>query len=455
MTVTEKLAKFMVEADLEKMPPEIVTIVKRAMIDTLGVALVGTREPAGKIITAFVKKLGGKPVAGVIGGEIRTSSLLAALANGTIAHALDYDDCGTSHQGHPSAVLVPVILALGEELRSPGKEVIEAYTLGFEVWGRISHAMPSIHAKGWHSTSIYGTIGAAAAAAKLLKLNVEQTIMALGVAGSEVAGLIQNFGTMTKPFHAGNAARSGIMAAMLAKEGFTSARDVMEGFFGFSAVFFGRNTVDESKMAENLDAPFAMTSQGLSVKRYPACYGTAKALDAIMHLIDLYDIKPEEVEAVDCQAPPRTLNNLRYKDPTTKLEGKFSMQFALAEALIDRKLGLAQVTDEKVNAPATKEMMKRITCRAYPDWVEGKDTDARPHLVIVKLKNGKEYSHAVAMPKGSAKLPLTEEELLTKYRECAKVVLKDNEVERSIELLLKLEKLEDIKELMDIVVGAH
>jgi len=158
------------------------------------------------------------------------------------------------------------------------------------------------------------------------------------------------------------------------------------------------------------------------------------------------------VEAVDCQVSPRERKMLLHNNPTTRLEAKFSMQFAMAVALIDRKLGLVQLTDKKVNEPATRDLMKRVTCRVYPDWAEGKDTEARSQVVIVKLKNGKEYSHAVDMPKGHAKLPLTEEELLAKYKECARTVLKDNEAERCVELVWKLEKLEDIKELVDIVV---
>ena len=456
MTITEKLAGFIVEANFEKMPPETVSIVKMAMIDTLGVALAGSREPEGKAVTAFVKKLGCRPVAGVIGGKIHTSSFLAALANGIIAHALDYDDTSdTLHQGHPSTILVPVVLGLGEELRSSGREVIEAYGLGAEVWVKISSAMPMLHLKGWHPTTIFGTIGATVAAARLLRLSVEQTMMALGLASSEAAGLVQNFGTMAKPFQVGNAARSGIMAAMLAKEGFTSAKDIIEGDMGFYVAFYGGSSVDVSRVVENLDASFTTISQGISVKRYPCCSEAHKALDAILYLIDLYDIKPEEVDAVDCQVSPRTCKVLFHDNPTTKLEAKFSMQFVMAVALIERKLELAQFTSEKVNEPAVKDLMRRITCRVHPNWAEGKGTDIRPDVVVVRLKNGKEYSYAVDVPKGHAKLPLTEEELLTKYLKCAKVVLTDAEAERCIELVQNLEKLEDVKELMDLVVNTH
>jgi len=452
MEVTKKVARFIVETDLENMPPEIVAIVKNAMIDTLGVALAGSLEPLGKIMSTLVKKLGGVPVAGVIGHKVHTSSLNAALANGSMTHALDYDDTSHSTQGHPSAVLIPVILALGEELKSSGREIIEAYALGEEVWAKIGRNLPQLAFEGWHPTAVLGTIGAAAAAAKLFGLNTEQTMMALGLAGSHSAGLIKNFGTMTKPFHAGNAARSGIMAAMLVREGVTATKNILEGDDGLPAIFSGEGTVDVLKMADELGNPFDLARRGIMVKRYPSCYATARPLDAMLHLIDTYDIKPEEVEAVDCQVTPRSIKNCSYNEPKTGLEGKFSLQFVMAVALTDRKIGMAQFTDEKANDPVTKDLMNRVTARVHPDWVEGQSTEARPDVVIVKLKNGKEYSHGVSMAKGHGRSPLTREELLTKYRDCAKLVLGDKDTERCIELIDGLEELKDITELMHIVV---
>jgi len=335
MTITEKLATFITETNLEKMPSEVVTLTKRAMIDPLGVALAGSAHPAGKAITAFVERFGCRPAAGIIGNKVRTSSPLAALANGTMAHVLDYDDCRAGTQGHPSAVLMPVILSLGEELGASGEEVIEAYVLGIEVWAKISSIMPGFHLKGWHPTGVLGTIGGAAAAAKLLKLTTEQTAMALGIASSEAAGLLQNLGTMTKAIHVGNAAKNGIMAALLAKEGFTAAKNALEGDAGFPLTFYGKDIGGVSKIVENLGAPFALISPGLNVKKYPSCYSTHRPVDAIRHLIELYHIKPEEVEAVSCQSNPIVQKTLRYRDPGTALEGKFSMQFAMAVALTD------------------------------------------------------------------------------------------------------------------------
>lgn len=317
MTITEELARFIVKTNLETMPTEVVEITINAMIDTIGVALMGSVSPVGKIITTFVGKLGDKPVATVIAGKFRTSSCNAALANGCMAHALDYDDAGASTQGHPSAVLMPVTLALGEEIGASGRNIIEAYVLGVEIWGRIARAMRDSAFKGWHPTGVFGTLGAATAAAKLLKLNEEQTAMALGLSASEAAGLGQNIGSMTKPLHAGNAAKNGIVAAILAKENVTAAKDVIEGKMGFTRAFYWGNTVDLSKITENLGSPLCLVSQRIHVKKYPTCYATHRSLDAILHMINSYDINPDDVETVDCQVSAKAVQLLFYTNPRT------------------------------------------------------------------------------------------------------------------------------------------
>lgn len=453
MTITQKLATFITETKFESMPFEVVTLTKRAMIDTLGVALAGSVHPAGKAITAFVGRFGCKPAAGIIGSNIKTSSPLAALANGTIAHVLDYDDCRADTQGHPSAVLIPVVLSLGEEFKASGKEIIEAYVLGIEIWAKISSVMPDLHLKGWHPSGILGTMGAAASAAKLLKLTTEQVTTTLGIAGSEAAGLIRNVGTMTKSLHIGNAAENGIIAALLAKEGFTAAKNILEGDANFLETFYGRdNNSCISKVVDNLGAPFALISPGLAIKKYPSCYSTHRLVDAMLHLISLYHIKPEEIATINCQSNPIAQKTLPYTNPSTALEAKFSIQFAIAVALTDQEFGLAQATDEKVNDPMIKNLMRRITLSVYPDWKEGKDTiENRADMITVRLKNRTKYSYEVLVAKGNSKNPLTDEELLAKYQECAKLALKHDEIERCIQLVLELEKLETVKGLMQIV----
>ena len=453
MEVVKKLAEFVVKTNFEALPQEAVAAAKKALLDTLGVALAGSTEPASKIITAFVKKQGGNPTCGVIAGKIRTSAPNAALANGVIAHVLDYDDTGAGTQGHPSVPLLPTVLALGEELGCSGKEILTAYVLGAEVWSKVAAQMPMLHMKGWHPTAVFGTLGAGMAAAKLLKLNVEQTMMALGLSGSQSAGVVQNFGTFTKSFHAGNAARSGIMAALLVKDGYTATQDILEGHVGFPVTFFGGQKVDVAGMAENLGQPFAVVSPGINVKKFPACYGTHRAIDATIHLAKENNLKPEDIAEVDVQVSPRTMKILFYDKPTTALEGKFSMHFTLAAALMDRKVSLSQVTDAKVKDPLILDLERRVKMRPFPDADPNENGEKRPDVVTIKMKNGKEYSHSVLRARGHSDVPLTWDELLEKYRDCARVVLNDQQITRTIEIMGTLEKLGNVRELANIVTG--
>lgn len=206
-------------------------------------------------------------------------------------------------------------------------------------------------------------------------------------------------------------------------------------------------------MAENLGNPFTIVSPGINVKKFPTCYLTHRAIDALMHLIKEYDLKPEDIESIDCQASPRAMKILFYNEPQNGLEGKFSMHFCLAVALTDRKVGLAQVNDEKVKDPLIRELQRKVRFRVYPGAGERETGENRPDVVTVKLKNGKEYSHGVLKAKGHADVPLSWDELLEKYRECARLVLDDKNVERTIDLMGSLEKLKNIKELMDIAAG--
>ena len=444
MNIVKKLATFIGETQYDKLPQEMVFEVKRALLDTIGVTIAGSLEPAGKIITGFVGKMGGKPAASVIGCKFRTSLPLAALANGTMGHALDYDDTGAGCQGHPSVAIFPAILALGEELESSGKEIITAYAVGVEVWSKLAACMPSFHLKGWHPTAVFGTLGAAAGASKLLNLSVEQTMMSVGLAVSEAAGLMKNFGTMTKPFHAGNAAQNGVVAAMLVKDGFTAAENILEGEFGFPGIYYG-GEVDVSGMAENLGSPFAIIAEGLNIKKYPTCYCTHTAIDVMLDLVKKYEITPEQVEKIECLGPLRFKKVLFHTNPGNKLEAKFSMNFVMASAIVDHKVGLDQVTDERVKDPAIQELMKKVSLHSY----EGPED--QPVTVTVRLKGGNQYSESAMQPRGHAGTPLSRDELLGKYEACARRVLDDSAVERSIELLENLDTLHDIKELMDIV----
>jgi 2-methylcitrate dehydratase PrpD len=394
----------------------------------------------------------GAPVATVLGSGFRASSPDAALANGTMAHALDYDDVTKSMSGHPSVPLVPAVFALGEELSVSGEKVLEAYIVGFEVEAKVGRAVnPSHYEKGWHATSTLGVLGAAAAGAKLLGLSTEKTRMALGIAASQASGVRLNFGSMTKPFHAGNAARGGVMAAMLAGRGFTADREVLEKPLGFCHVFAESGASSPEKAVENLGDPFEVVSPGVGLKPYPSCRCTHSALDAMIKLVAEKGISPDEVEKVECGVNAITPQVLIHDRPRTALEGKFSMQFCLAVALREGRAGLAQFTDEKVQEDATQELIQKVNMFVHPEF-EGPGLGNLPAIVTVHLKNGESVSQRMDSPKGDPDAPLIESEVTEKYRDCAGYVLPPEKVERSLEMLAGLEKLKNVRALMDNLI---
>ena len=445
MGATEKLARFIVETNYQSIPPEAVHAARRAIIDTFGVMLAGSREPAGKIISSFVRSSGGKPGASVVTAGLRTSPPDAALANGTMAHALDYDDVCHVGLAHPTAALLPAVLAAGEDAGASGKALLEALILGFEAWSKIASSGIDPRSMGFHPTAILGTMGAAAAAARLLRLDIEQTRMALGLAASHAAGIGRNRGTMTKPYHAGNAARSGVISAMLAKEGFTSSPDLIEGQSGFGDVFGGGAGKDDGKLTANLGKPYAIVSPGVTVKKYPACNLTHRSIDAMLTLANEYKINFGDVAEIECQTGSMAADVLVFNEPKNYLQGKFSMQFCLAVALSERKLGLSEVTDEKVNDPKIKRLMKLVRVSYADEPLPSAET------VTVRLKDGKEYSQSVEKAKGTNELPLSDEEITAKYRDCAGTVLPADKVDQTLEIMLNLERLPKVSELMDLV----
>lgn len=433
------------------MPPEATKLAKDAMLDCFGVTLAGAATSDGKIMTAFVRGVGGNPVATVIGGGFRTSAPWAALANGTMGHAEDFDDSAPAMLGHPSVPLLPAILALGEERGASGREVIESYIVGFETESKLGRALiPSGHyQRGWHATGTLGTMGAAAASARMLKLDVEQTKMALGIAASQVAGLRQNFGTMTKPFHAGNAARGGVVAAMLARQGFTAHASIIEERSGFCNVFKGDNPCEPENITSGLGDTLEITTSGIAFKLYPSCHETHACITTAIELVEAHGIRYQDVESVDCAVSELIGTVAFYTEPKTGLEGKFSVEYCIARALHDGKVGLADFTDEKVNQSDVQETVRKIRRRVDPSLPGLSVID-----LVVRMKDGRELKkRSDPILKGFPQQPLTRDELAAKYTNCARLTLPSQDVERSLALLESLEDLGDITELMEVARG--
>jgi 2-methylcitrate dehydratase PrpD len=330
------MARFITEAKFEDIPTPAVNLAKLCLLDAVGCAIYGTTRPLGKIFTGLVDELGGKPVARVLGTSIETNAVNAAMANGTLGHSEDFDDFTGGHQ---AVLLMPVVLAMGEEHRLSGKQALLSYIVGFDITLNVTHAMGEDHyGKGWHNTSSIGTLGSTAAAAKMLNLDEMQTRMALGIGASQAAGLRANFGTMTKPFHPGNACRAGVLAAKMAQKGYEANPDVMEHRFGYAAVY-GEEMMNLAAVPRHLGNPWALmgsgkdVANGIAIKIWPCCGGTHGANTAITKLLKKNPFKAEDVASVDivtthepsCMAP-----NLRW--PKSGLQGKFSTWFTVAPA---------------------------------------------------------------------------------------------------------------------------
>ena len=404
----------------------------------------------------YARKMGGVPQASIIGGNFKTSSYLAALVNGTVGHSLDYDDIAISLIGHPSVFLVPAILAIGESIGSSGEDILTAYVLGYETTCHIAKPILQSHyVQGWHSTATFGTLGAAASAAWLLQLNAHQVRQALGIAASLAGGLRQNFGTMTKPLHAGKAAANGIQAALLAQAGFTADNSIIEAPLGFAKIFGYDEEVNWAEVIKKLGKTFLITSaEGLSIKPYPSCGFTHCALDAALYIKEKHKVSATDIAEIELHVSPFDKQILIHHRPRTGLEGKFSLEYCVARALLSGEIRLKHLTDEAVAEPQVKSLMKKMKCvEKYPMPVMGTPEGFGSKSVTVKLKDGRQYCKEVTIAKGMPQNPLTLDEFNSKYRDCASTVLSKEDVDKSLFILSNLEKmnLPRIRDLIRII----
>jgi len=395
------------------------------------------------LLVEYVRGRGARQEAGVLGAGFKTVSSEAAWVNGSLAHALDYDDYSAAFAGHPSVVILPAVLALGEKHHLSGKEVILAYVLGFEAGVSIAPQCFQQYLLGWHTTSTVGTIAATAAAAGALKLGVQETRVAIGIGASMAGGLKQNFGTMTKALHAGNAARNAVVAAELAQKGFTASDTILEAEQGFCRVLAGGSEVECEGIGEGLGESFAVVSPGLSLKPYPSCAATHSCIEAASFLQRRHGVDAEDVAEVEVCVSPALATAAIHVDPQTGLEGKFSYEFCVAAALLYGELGLREFTDDCVRRPAVRRLMHTVR-RVHPPEMAPESLGCD---LIVRLKNGTVLRHKIETPRGGEANPMSWDQIASKYRDCASLVLRAAEVERTLECISGLELVADVGDL--------
>jgi len=395
-------------------PPEALTRAREAVLDTLGVALAGAREEPSRAVAHAVSAWGNGP-ATILHGPAHAAPPWAALANGTAAHALDYDDYDTAAIAHGSAVTVPALIALAEALDSTLDALLDAYIIAFEVLTRIGDAInPDHYRRGWHSTSTIGAIAAAAGCARLLRLDTSAMASAISLGASMAAGTRGQLGFDAKPIHAGLAAKNGVVAASLAAVGITAAPSILEGPQGFGALYSGFDSLTFPPATFD-DGPLSLVTRGLVVKRFPACGSTLRAVDALLILRNRHGILPEQVKTIVASLPLTQARNLRYAEPVTQSQAKFSLQWCFALALSFGTLRLADFRSDVLIRPELRSLLPLTSIEPRPDSEGASGSQAR---VVVHLTNGARFEASVVDAIGTPANPLSREDLYSKFRDC-------------------------------------
>jgi 2-methylcitrate dehydratase PrpD len=465
MGVTEQLGRFAAETPASAIPRAAIESAKLRCLDILGVMVAGSRHPSALISLDVARRLGGNPVASVIGHADRTSVELAGYVNAVAAHALEYDDY-TRMVTHISVSLVPGSLALAEERGMRGARMLESMIVGFQVGTHVAKGLrPWLFDRGWHPNGIIGAIGVAVAGCRLMGLDQMKTRMAIGIAASEGSGVRKNVGSMGKAFHVGHGVRCGIFAALLASRGFTVDPNVIEGVedgvegherFGMADTFNGIGNYDLEKMVRGLGTDWELAANTTVVRFHPGATGPASAIDGMIDLAIEHDLKAADVERIELECTPQVMAIGSYREAHDGHKARFCLPYSMAVSLIDRKAGLAQYTDERVRRADVQALMPRVQVSVPDDfkhhrgqWGEGVNWGEM--RLSVTLKDGRKLAIARSSARGWPEQPASWDEVAEKYRECCHGILQPKRIEESIEVISRLDKLDNVSELVELL----
>lgn len=440
-SVTAQVATWVVDVDGREVPPVAVERVRHLVLDSIGNQFAGMAGPTGQRLGTWVRAQGAAPSCTVTGQDFRTTPALATLLNGATSHALENDDIAT-FSSHPNSPLTAAAIALGEHHGCTGNEVVAAWAIGWEVTAQtmkvcIGPRGNELINRGWFNQGFQETLGVAALAARLLGLDVEQTRMALGHAASAMAGLMKNRGTDTKGFTAGSAAMHGVMAAELSALGFTADLDILDGELGVARLL-GLDQGDPAKILDGLGT-WDLANRGSTIRLHACCGASHWSMDALQQIVRARPIEPEEVETIDVEIPGFLTDMVPNHEPTLGLEAKYSLEYSVAAVVLDGRAGIHQYTDGAVQRPAAQALMERI--RTVP--MDGPFQSR----VVVTLRDGELLEATVNRSHGNPADPLTEEERLGKFHECAGTLAPVEQRDRIIELTDRLDSLTDVGEL--------
>jgi 2-methylcitrate dehydratase PrpD len=449
---TRAIATFAADTKSADVPGTVLGGSARHVLDTVGLMISGSTSDGCRLTHAFHAERGGTPEATVLGIAQRANLLQAAYANAEAAHAMDYDDTQLAAAPdraygllmHPSSPVLGAVLPIAEWLGASGEDALVAFAIGVEVSCVIAEAIsPSHYGNGLHCTGTIGGFGAAAAAGRLLGLDAEHMALALGTVGSMSAGLRQNFGTMTKPLHAGRAAENGVLAALRVSKGHTATADIIEAPRGFFRAY-GGGDLDQIEAA--LGNPWTIVDPGISIKPYPSGSLTHPAVGATIGLVTESDVLPGQIDHIRVGVNSYTALTLLHATPSDELQAKFSMQYGVAIAALDRAAGLEQFTTERVMRPDAQAMLRRVQVEV-DERAEAAGFDQMYSIVTIHLADGTTVERQASFAKGSPADPMTDGELLAKFAECVELVDPKADVDGIAAELLAIRDVADVRSL--------
>ena len=465
MGVTEQLAGFAIDTPSGFLTPLLAASAKSKFLDTLAVMIAGSHSPAGRIARTTALESGGIPESTIVGHADKTSMALAGFVNGVSAHALEYDDL-TLVVGHASVCLVPACLAVAERLNLSGKQMVEAFAIGFEVAARVGKGLqPYILDRGWHPTGIIGAQGVAAASARMLELDAMATRMAMGIAASSAGGVRKNIGSMGKAFHIGHGVRSGIFAATMASHGFKVDPDVIERGdaganqgYGLADAFNGPGNYRMDQMVDHLGQDLELSRNTTLVRMHPGSTPPAAAIDGIIDLALAHNISAVDVEYMQVECHPRMLAIASYPQPTDPYRAKFCLPYTFAVAFVDRKVGVAQYAEERIRDPGVLDFMRRVQVNVRGDQLrqvghgEGNSVDWGEVQLTVRLKDGRVLTSRCRQARGWPDTPASWEDLCGKFEDCAGNIFPKSQIKESIAMIANLSDLASVRDLTKLLM---
>ncbi|MCY1263864.1 MmgE/PrpD family protein [compost metagenome] len=417
-TLSQQMARFLADDITQRIGGEIHTLVETAFLDTAACILSGRDEPVTRLVADWLARRAGlAKESRALFSEQRMESVAAASLNALSGHALDFDDVALA--GHPSVVLVPALLAESNRTGQRGSDLVQAYVKGYQVWADLLQRLPDpLHEKGWHPTAVLGTVGVAAATCAMRGVGPDIAAHALGLAASQAAGLVANFGTMTKPMHAYWAVEKGMRSVELAQLGITASMDALDGPAGLLTALSAGRSPKRSRAFSGFES-LAIDAVRPSIKKYPICYAGHRVVDGVLDLRAANRIEPSAVRAIHAHVSPTNRKVLKYARPMTPLEAKFSMQFACASALVFGEVSLRRLNDDALSHPEITRLMPLVQVHDVVRECPLEPSFAFADRVIVELADGTQLdSGDIRFARGHAQLPLHRDDIEVKVLQC-------------------------------------